>query len=205
MRTAPPALLPLLRSQVQGDLLALTYLSPDREFTVSEAAQRVGASVKAVQQEVGRLVEAGLLHDRRHGNNRLIRAATDSPLNGPLTELLALTYGPRPVLTRALAGVPGVRQAFIYGSWAARYRSEGGPPPADVDVLVVGDADADDLDRIARDAERVLHREVNIRRVRPHTFDADPREPFLAAIREQPLVELDVAQVPASAAAARQP
>ena len=31
MRTPPPALLPLLRSQVQGELLALLYLHPDKQ------------------------------------------------------------------------------------------------------------------------------------------------------------------------------
>jgi len=91
---APP-LLPLLRSRVQGDLLALLYLRPDREYSLTEAAARIGASVKAVHQEASRLVDAGLLVDRRLGNLRLLRAATDTPLSRPLTDLLAVTYGPR--------------------------------------------------------------------------------------------------------------
>ncbi len=81
MRTPPPALLPFLRSQVQGDLLALVYLNPDQEYSITEAAHRIGASVKAVHQEVTRLVEAGLL---------------------------AVTYGPLPVLTRSPTGLEGV-------------------------------------------------------------------------------------------------
>jgi DNA-binding transcriptional ArsR family regulator len=193
LRTDAPALLPLLRSQVQGNLLALMYLDPESEFTVTEAARRVGASVRSVHQEISRLVQAGLLTDRRHGNNRLVRAATDSPLCRPLTDLLALTYGPVPVLTGGLAPVSGVQRAYIYGSWAARYAGEPGPPPADVDVLVVGTADPDDLDDVARSAERRLGREVNIRRVRPETWERpSPDDAFLAAVRSRPLVELDL-------------
>jgi hypothetical protein len=86
-----------------------------------------------------RLVGAGLPTDRRVGNVRLLRAATDTPLSRPLTDLLAVTYGPLPVLTDALAAVPGVERAFIYGSWAARYRGEPGPVPDDVDVLASDD------------------------------------------------------------------
>lgn len=193
MRSAASALLPLLRSQTQGDLLALLYLDPEREYTVSEAARRIGASFQSVHHEVSRLVEAGLLADRRQGNNRLVRAVTDSPLSRPLTDLLAVTYGPLPVLTNLLAAVPGVQRAYIYGSWAARHQGEPGPPPRDVDVLVIGDADLDDLDAAARTAEKKLVREVNIRRLRPDAWDdADPGDAFVTAVRTSSLVELDL-------------
>jgi predicted nucleotidyltransferase len=193
MRSTAPPLLPLLRSRVQGDLLALLYLRPDREYSLTEAAARIGASVKAVHQEASRLVDAGLLADRRLGNVRLLRAATDTPLSRPLTDLLAVTYGPLPVLTDALAAVPGVDRAFIHGSWAARYRGEAGPVPKDVDVLVVGTADQDDLDGVAQQAQRRLGRPVNIRRVRPASWRRpDPDDPFLQSVRERPLVELDL-------------
>jgi hypothetical protein len=191
MRSQPPPLLPLLRSRVQGDLLALLYLQPEREFSLTEAAARIGASVKAVHQEASRLVDAGLLADRRVGNVRLLRATTDTPLTRPLTDLLAVTYGPLPVLTDALAVVPGVERAFIYGSWAARYRGEPGPVPNDVDVLVVGTVDPDELDEVARRAQQRLDRPVNLRRIRPATWDdPDPGDPFLSSLRQRPLVEL---------------
>jgi DNA-binding transcriptional ArsR family regulator len=193
MRSAASPLLPLLRSRVQGDLLALLYLRPDREYSLTEAAARIGASVKAVHQEASRLVDAGLLVDRRVGNVRLVRAAVDTPLTRPLTDLLAVTYGPLPVLTDALADVPGVERAFIYGSWAARYQGEPGPVPQDVDVLVIGTADADDLDAVARQVQRRLGRPVSIRRVRPARWQRpDTRDPFLRSVRERPLVELQL-------------
>jgi len=193
MRSPASPLLPLLRSRVQGDLLALLYLRPDREYSLTEAAARIGASVKAVHQEASRLVDAGLLVDRRVGNVRLVRAAVDTPLTRPLTDLLAVTYGPLPVLTDALAVVPGVERAFIYGSWAARYQGEPGPVPKDVDVLVIGTADADDLDAVAQQAQRRLGRPVNIRRVGPARWQRpDTRDPFLRSVRERPLVELQL-------------
>jgi hypothetical protein len=192
MRSPASPLLPLLRSRVQGDLLALLYLRPDREYSLTEAAARIGASVKAVHQEASRLVEAGLLVDRRVGNVRLVRAAVDTPLTRPLTDLLAVTYGPLPVLTDALAVVPGVERAFIYGSWAARYQGEPGPVPDDVDVLVIGTADADDLDAVAQQAQRRLGRPVNIRRVRPARWQRSDGDPFLQSVRERPLVELQL-------------
>jgi hypothetical protein len=189
MRTSSSPLLPLLRSRVQGDLLALVYLNPAEEYSITQMAHRIGASVKAVHQEVTRLVETGLLADRKLGTSRLVRSVQDSLLTRPLTDLLAVTYGPLPVLTRSLAGLDGVDQAFIYGSWAARYNGEPGPVPADVDVLVIGDVDPDDLDERAREAEAVLRREVNIRRLRLATWKNED-DPFVTTVRARPLVEL---------------
>ena len=116
---------------------------------------------------------------------------TDSLLSRPLTDLLAVTYGPLPVLTDLLADIQGVAEAYIYGSWAARYCGEPGSIPADVDVLVIGSAAADDLDDVAEQAQRTLRRPVNIRRVRAETWaDKDSADPFLRSVRSRPLVSV---------------
>jgi len=121
----------------------------------------------------------------------LIRAVTDSLLSRPLTDLLAVTYGPLPVLADLIAGVEGITEAYIYGSWAARYSGEPGPAPTDVDVLVVGAADPDDLDEVAEKAQITLRRPVNIRRIRPDTWNAShPTDPFIKSVKSRPLVTI---------------
>lgn len=191
MRSSPPTLLPILRSQVAGDLLALLYLHPEAEYSLTEAASAIGANLPSVHYEVSKLAEGGLIVTRKRGNLRLIRAVNDSLLSRPLTDLLAVTYGPRPVLTDLIAGVEGVAEAYIYGSWAARYRGEPGLVPADVDVLVVGTADLDDLDEVAEKAQQTLRRPVNVRRIRPETWSAsDPTDPFIRSVKSRPLVAI---------------
>lgn len=180
------ALLPILRSQLQGGLLAQLYLHPDREYSLTEVAKYLGASITAVHHEVERLVAAGLVDERRHGNMRLVRAG-ESRLARPLTELLALTYGPIAVLPDELAAVQGIRQAYLFGSWARRYGGEPGPPPGDVDVLVVGSTDLDDLDEAARRVEKTLQLPVHIVRILPERWDSQaPDDAFLADIRSKP-------------------
>lgn len=101
--------------------------------------------------------------------------------------MLALTYGPAAVLADLLPSLDGVDEAYIYGSWAARQAGEAGPPPRDVDVLVVGDADEDDLADVALAAERRLGREVNIHRVSAKTWRSPGGDPFLTSVRSRPL------------------
>jgi predicted nucleotidyltransferase len=188
-----PSLLPLLRSQLQGELLAIVLLHPEREYSLVELAHEVGASHTAVLREVNRLVGAGIFSDHRVGRTRVVSAQTDTPLARPLADLIAASFGPLPLLGEALSGVAGVERAYIYGSWAARYQGEPGPPPGDIDVLVVGSPDPDVLFDIAEETGRRLHREVNMHRVSPSAWAATaPDDPFLTSVRERPLVELDL-------------
>jgi len=191
MRTTPPALLPILRSQVQGEVLARLYLHPDEEHSLAALAELTATSPQSIQHEVSRLVKAGLLRDRRLGRSRLIRANPDSILARPLTDLLMVTYGPVPVLESELGPIEGIEQAFVFGSWAARHQGISGAIPNDVDVMVVGRANLDALDDAAGRAQEVLRRPVNIRRVSPSAWQSSS-DPFFSQVREQPLVQLRI-------------
>lgn len=189
MRKSSPPLLAIFRTQLQGELLALVYLRPwDAAVSISDVARELGAPISTVHREVSRLVDAGLLDESKSGRTRLVRSPDNDLVTRPLTELLAVTFGPLPVLTELLTGVAGVAEAYIYGSWAARYLGEPGPTPVDVDVLVIGDVDVDELDEIAYQASGRLRREVNIRRVRPTRWKHPGNDPFLASVKARPLV-----------------
>ena len=179
-------LLPLLRSPLLGEMLAWVFLHPENSYSVTELADRFKVSQSTVSREADRLAESGLVTEERRGNLRLLRAELSNPLARPLTELLALTYGPAAVLADLLPPIDGIVEAYIYGSWAARYAGEAGPPPRDVEVLVVGDADDDDLADAARAAERRLAREVNIHRLSVDSWRSGD-DPFLASVRTRPL------------------
>jgi hypothetical protein len=192
MKASPPMLLPLLRSSFQGELLAWLFLHPEGEFSLVELARRFEVSAATATREADRFVAAGLLAERRQGNLRLLRARTDSVVAGPLAELLAVTYGPTAVLGPLLAEIRQVEEAYVYGSWAARYRGRPGEVPRDVDVLVIGDADEDDLYEVSRNAEHVLGREVNIRRVSRTLWQNPEGDAFLSAVLSRPLVPLNL-------------
>lgn len=125
--------------------------------------------------------------ERRHGNLRLIRADTDTIIAKPLTDLLIVTFGPAAVLPPLLRPISGIDEAYIYGSWAARHANQPGPPPQDVDVLIVGSADEDELYDAARTAERILGREVNITRLSSASWISNTPDPFMASLRGRPL------------------
>jgi hypothetical protein len=152
--------MPIFRSQHQAELLTWLLLHPDREYGVAELARRLGVPLSTLHREIVRLDEAGLLMSRTQGRNRLVRASTDHPATPALTRLLELSFGPRAVVEEEF-DIPGAEQVVIFGSWAARYAGESGPPPHDIDVMVVGTVDRADVYDAADRAHERLGIEVN--------------------------------------------
>ncbi len=160
-RRPAPSLLPILRSQQQGEILALLLGDPALELSLTEIAARTGAPQPSVHREIERAERAGLVTTRRVGNTRLARANTDSPYYGGLSEVLTRAFGVPAVLAEALGAVSGVVAAYIYGSWAARHQGQAGQRPVgDIDVLVLGVPDRDQLYSALGDAEQRLGRPV---------------------------------------------
>jgi DNA-binding transcriptional ArsR family regulator len=181
MRTDGPALMPVFRSQHQAELLMWLMLHPEQEYGVSDLAARLGVPLSTLHREVVRLDEAGLIASRTLGRNRLVRANAEHPAAPALTQLLEITFGPRVVVAEEFA-IPGADLVLIFGSWAARHAGHTGPPPHDVDVLVVGKVDRADLYDAADRARGRLGIEVNPV-VRTAKQWRNPTDPLVAQIK----------------------
>jgi DNA-binding IclR family transcriptional regulator len=59
MRSAAPALLPIFRSRLQADILAMLLLQPDQELSLTDLAARFDAPLSTVHGEVQRLTDDG--------------------------------------------------------------------------------------------------------------------------------------------------
>ena len=79
------------------------------------------------------------------GRTKLFAVNTANPYVRPLSELVLMAFGPPLVIAEEFAQVAGVERVFIYGSWAARFEGEPGPTPNDIDVVVVGTPERDDV------------------------------------------------------------
>lgn len=188
MRPSAPSLMPILRSAAQGRLLAILAASPQRLFGVRELAVLAQTSPMTAQREVERAERAGVVTSSYEGRNRRVRFNEDHPLVQPLRRILVATYGAPQVITEEFRSLRGAQKVLLFGSWAARYLGEEGPPPADIDVLVIGDhVDRDAVDAAADRAERRLHTPVQVT-IRSHDQWEVNDDPFMATVRERELV-----------------
>jgi hypothetical protein len=184
--------LPILRSQQQGEILALLLGDPDLELTLTQIADRTGAPHPSVYREVQRAEQAGILTSRKLGQTRLVRANVASPYFSGLAEVLTRAFGVPAVLGNALREVKGIAGAYIYGSWAARHAGQPGVRPVgDIDVLVLGDPDRDELYAALSAAEDRLGRPVQPAIRDPDWLDTGTGS-FHDTIISRPMVQLDI-------------
>ena len=189
MRAAAPPLLPIFRSQLQGELLALVLVDPSRQWTIDELAERTGEPYQTVATEVRRLQEAELLQATAIGRTKLLSANEANPYLRPLSQLAIMAFGPPLVIGEEYTTVRDIEAIYIYGSWAARYRGEPGPAPNDIDVLVIGKPDRDDVYAAAQRAQQRLGREVNVTQRTRKQWDS-AADGFTRQVRSSPSVEI---------------
>jgi hypothetical protein len=159
--------LPIFRSPEQERLLAELFVFADEPISLSELASRASTSLGGAHKEVERLEASGLVTSTTVGRNRLIAADETSPLYPELRGLLLKIAGPEPLLHSALADIDGIREAFIFGSWADPARRS----PADIDVLVVGEPDVGEVYDAVSAVEAELGRPVNVTIRSPEEWD----------------------------------
>ena len=189
-RQPAPALLPILRSQQQGEILALLLGDPDLELSLTDIAARTGAPHPSVYREIQRAEQAGLVTTRKMGNMRLVRANTASPYYPGLADVLTRAFGVPAVLAEVLRPVGGIAAAYIYGSWAARHDGQAGQRPVgDIDVLVLGEPDRDRLYDALSTAEERLGRPIQVTIREPAWLDSGTGA-FHDTVVSRPLLKL---------------
>ena len=171
-------------------MLALILGDPSIEHSLAELAERTGIPYASVHREVERAVAAGLVTSRFVGRTRLIRADPASPYFSGLSDVLVKAFGVPWVLGDALAGVGGIYAAYIYGSWAARFSGEEGDRPVgDIDLLVLGGPDRDQVYAAASSAERRLGRAVQVT-IRSSDWLTEGSSTFHDTVAGRPMVPL---------------
>ncbi len=162
-KTPSPPLLPIFRSQQQAELLALILDSPTVEYTLAELADRTEIPYASLHREIERATAAGLLTRRNIGRAFLVQADTTSPYYSGLSDILTKAFGAPWIIGQLLHGIAGITSAYVYGSWAARHAGETGDRPVgDIDLLVLGNPDRDEIYAAASTAEQRLGRPVQV-------------------------------------------
>jgi predicted nucleotidyltransferase len=126
-----------LFSTTQQRVLGFLFGQPERSFYATELIGLAGAGSGAVQRELARLEQSGLVTVRRLGTQKHYQANPESPLFNELVGIARKTVGLAEPLREALAPLASrVIAAFVYGSVAKRRDTAA----SDIDLMVVSDS-----------------------------------------------------------------
>lgn len=174
-------------SDVRREILRRFFGRPGVVRHPRELARELQRSPTIVARELDRLERAGILTSERIGRARRYRVDDASPIAAEVRSLVQKTIGIEARLRDALSGLAGVRQAFVYGSYA---RGDD-RPASDLDLFVVGEVDLEDLTERLNRAEGDLARDINVVSYAPDELDRiRAQDSFVQAVLDGPKVWL---------------
>ena len=117
-------------------MLAWLFGQPDRSFYATELIGLAGAGSDAVQRELARLAQSGLVTVSAVGNQKHYQANPQAPIYAELCGIVQKTVGLAGSLLDALAPLAArIRAAFVYGSIAKREDTAS----SDIDLMLISD------------------------------------------------------------------
>ena len=126
-----------LFSRTQQRLFGLLFGQRERSFYATELIGLTGAGSGAVQRELARLAESGLVTVRAVGKQKHFQANPKSPVYAELCAIVRKTVGLAQPLREALLPLaPQIHAAFVYGSVAKRRDTAA----SDIDLMLVSDS-----------------------------------------------------------------
>ena len=159
MSTAHTAgLADVLFGRTRGAILALLYGHADESFYTRQIAREVNASVGAIQRELETLAKIGLIKRRSVGNQVFYQVNKDASVFPEMRGLVNKTVGSISVLRRALEPMSNqIFVAFVYGSVAREEETA----QSDVDLMIIGKADLENVVSRLSGVEKTLGRAIN--------------------------------------------
>jgi len=141
----------------KGEILNFFFKNPDGVYYLREIAKNLNKEPAFYQRYLNGLVRDGILQDERKGNLRFFRLNKNYPLYEELKNIISKTVGIQYQLKNLVNDFKEIDCAFIFGSMAKNQEVSN----SDIDLMIIGNPDADLLTEKIVELERILKREIN--------------------------------------------
>ena len=175
-------------SEVRHIILRRFFSQPGLTRHVRELARELDRAPAVVGRELERLQRAGILRSENIGRARRYRVDEESPIAAEVRSLVQKTIGVEATVRRALEGLVGIEQAFLFGSYARGDERA----TSDLDLMVIGAIDQELLSDRLTEVERSLDRDVNVVTYSREEFERlrQSKDLFVTNVMSGPRIEL---------------
>lgn len=147
----------LQKSKVRQNILKLFFANEEKSFYLSEIAKIIKVSAGTCQRELNRIVLSDILKMEKRANLNFYFLNKQNPLLKEIRSIFAKTLGIEIELKKIIKSVSGVKYALIFGS----YVKGGFHSDSDIDLLIIGQINEDELIRKIKILERIIQKEIN--------------------------------------------
>ncbi|MEW6169957.1 MAG: nucleotidyltransferase domain-containing protein [Candidatus Omnitrophota bacterium] len=169
-----------LRSKVAIKLLDYYFLNPDAKHYINELARTLDLDPKNTETKLKEFEKKGIFKSEFRGKERYFFLAKDSPVLEHYRQIFLKTYGIEKRLKDTLRGIKGLKEAYLFGSYATNKMDFS----SDIDILAIGSHSVLELQRMIVKLQKDTDREVNVMNLSLKEFEVKKKkkDPFITNV-----------------------
>jgi predicted nucleotidyltransferase len=177
-----------LRSKVAIKLLDYYFLNPDSQHYINELARILGLDPKNTETKLKEFEEKGLFKSEFRGKERYFFLARNNPVLEHYRQIFLKTYGIEKRLKDILPTINGLKEAYIFGSYA----SDKMDSSSDIDILAIGSHSVLELQQLIAKLQKDTGREFNVTNLSLKEFSAkkNDKDHFIKSVFKTKTIKL---------------
>lgn len=177
-----------LRSIVTQKVLTYFFINQDEKKYINELARLLKLDPKNLDTKLKELKKTGLLLSESFGRQKYYFLNKKYPLLKEYLSIFNKTLGVEQHLTTVFSKIKGVKNVYIFGSYARNKLDAG----SDIDLLIIGNHKSLDAQRAILPLQDEINREINIIDITPNEFEnkKDNQDPLIRNILSKTIIKL---------------
>jgi len=177
-----------IRSKITIKVLDYYFLNPDAQVYINELARMLDLDPKNTETKLKELEKEGLFKSEFRGKQRYFFLAKDNPILEHYRQIFLKTHGIEKRLKDMTGNIKGIKEAYIYGSYAANKMDSS----SDIDLLAIGTHSVLELQRVIAKLQKDTGREFNVINLDPKEFAAKKKDkdPFINRVLKTKIIRL---------------
>lgn len=169
-----------IKSKIIRSLLNFYFLHPEHSFYMNEIARRFNIDKRNLARKLKELEKEGLFVSKVSGNQRYYSLNKKYSLYKEYRNIFMKTVGIEEKLKSALSDIDGIKEAYIYGSYAR----DNMDAFSDIDIIIIGSHDTIMIQKEISKLQKDMDREINVINIGLKEFNdkKNSRDPFILEI-----------------------
>lgn len=150
----------------------------DESLYFNEIVRRLGEDKRNLAKKIKEFESMGLLSVESKGPLKIYSANKNFSLYKEYKKIVLQKVGIEAELKKAFSNVNGIKNAFIFGSYAENKMDAS----SDIDIMVIGDHSTIDLHKVLGQVQKTTDRELNVTSMSQKEFRLKQKDPFISKV-----------------------
>ncbi len=161
-----------LQSKIEIKVLGYFIINPHAQKYINDLAKILELDPANLHKKLKAMESEGILSSEMDGKQKYYHLNKDYPLLKEVIKIYKAKYGLEIVLAQKLKNLKGLKEAYIFGSYAENNLEEG----SDIDLLLIGKHSSLEAIKRIHKLQNILEREINIVDLTEKEFEKKKKE-----------------------------